>query len=94
MILDICGGQAGVVSEALAELPARNPVKLRLARIAARVGCCHLKRKRSRKCCSPGHAGQQKGDEFSVTPPSYRFDIAIEEDLIEEIARVHGYEQI
>ena len=35
-----------------------------------------------------------KGDEFSVTPPSYRFDIAIEEDLIEELARVHGYDNI
>jgi phenylalanyl-tRNA synthetase beta chain len=36
----------------------------------------------------------QNGDEFSVTPPSYRFDIEIEEDLIEEVARVHGYENI
>jgi phenylalanyl-tRNA synthetase beta chain len=37
---------------------------------------------------------QQQGEEFSVTPPSYRFDINIEEDLIEEVARVHGYENI
>src|SRR5512142_3449209 len=41
-----------------------------------------------------GMVYQQKGDEFAVTPPSYRFDIAIEEDLIEEVARVHGYENI
>jgi hypothetical protein len=34
------------------------------------------------------------GDDFIVTPPSYRFDIEIEEDLIEEIARLHGYENI
>jgi phenylalanyl-tRNA synthetase beta chain len=37
---------------------------------------------------------QRQGEDFSVTPPSYRFDIAIEEDLIEEVARVHGYENI
>lgn len=36
----------------------------------------------------------QNGDEFTVTPPSYRFDIEIEEDLIEEIARVYGFENI
>ena len=32
--------------------------------------------------------------EFRVTPPSYRFDIAIEEDLVEELARIHGYDRI
>jgi phenylalanyl-tRNA synthetase beta chain len=37
---------------------------------------------------------KQNGEEFQVTPPSYRFDIAIEEDLIEEVARVYGYEKI
>jgi phenylalanyl-tRNA synthetase beta chain len=37
---------------------------------------------------------QRQGDQFFVTPPSYRFDIAIEEDLIEEVARVYGYENI
>jgi phenylalanyl-tRNA synthetase beta chain len=31
---------------------------------------------------------------FRVTPPSFRFDIEIEEDLIEEIARIHGYDNI
>jgi phenylalanyl-tRNA synthetase beta chain len=41
-----------------------------------------------------GMTFRQQGDEFSVTPPSYRFDIVIEEDLIEEVARVHGYERI
>ena len=37
---------------------------------------------------------QLLGEEFIVTPPSYRFDIEIEEDLIEEVARVHSYEKI
>ena len=34
------------------------------------------------------------GDDFIVTPPSYRFDLAIEEDFIEEAARLYGYEHI
>ncbi|CAG0939050.1 partial phenylalanyl-tRNA synthetase beta chain, partial [Gallionellaceae bacterium] len=41
-----------------------------------------------------GMVFQRQGEEFSVTPPSYRFDITIEEDLIEEVARVYGYEKI
>jgi phenylalanyl-tRNA synthetase beta chain len=32
--------------------------------------------------------------EFRITPPTYRFDLAIEEDLIEELARIHGYDRI
>jgi phenylalanyl-tRNA synthetase beta chain len=94
LILDICGGQAGVVSEVLGELPARNPVKLRLPRIERVLGVSLEAQDISQMLLRLGMVVQQKGDEFSVTPPSYRFDIAIEEDLIEEIARVHGYERI
>lgn len=36
----------------------------------------------------------REGDTFSVTPPPYRFDIEIEEDLIEEVARIYGFENI
>jgi len=36
----------------------------------------------------------RQGDIFTVTPPSHRFDIAIEEDLVEELARLHGYDNI
>ena len=41
-----------------------------------------------------GQDGAGELESFVVTPPSYRFDIAIEEDLIEEIARVYGFERI
>ena len=37
---------------------------------------------------------RRRQDAFTVTPPSYRFDLAIEEDLIEEVARVYGFERI
>ncbi|RFC36702.1 MAG: phenylalanyl-tRNA synthetase beta subunit [Candidatus Nitrotoga sp. SPKER] len=94
LILNICGGQAGVLSEVLSELPVRNPVKLRLPRIGRVLGMALGAEEIAQMLLRLGMVVQQKGDEFSVTPPSYRFDIAIEEDLIEEIARVHGYERI
>ncbi len=47
------------------------------------------------KCLSEsGFEFVQRGDDFVVSPPSYRFDIEIEEDLIEELARLHGYNNI
>jgi phenylalanyl-tRNA synthetase beta chain len=96
LILDICGGSPGPVVEAVAaaHLPQRRPVRLRPAR-AARVlglelGGEHVRRLLGRL----GLAPRAEADAFMVTPPSYRFDIEIEEDLIEEIARLHGYDNI
>lgn len=94
LILDICGGQAGPVTEALGDLPARKPVKLRVARVQRVLGVALESSEIAQILSRLGMVALQQGDEFIVTPPSYRFDIAIEEDLIEELARVHGYEQI
>ena len=94
LILDICGGQAGAVTEALGNLPARNPVKLRVPRVKRVLGVSLEAEEIAQILSRLGMAFQLRNDEFSVTPPSYRFDIAIEEDLIEEVARVHGYERI
>jgi phenylalanyl-tRNA synthetase beta chain len=94
LILDICGGQAGAVAEAQGELPARHPVKLRTSRVHRVLGIALDTDAIESILSRLGMAFQRQGDAFSVTPPSYRFDIAIEEDLIEEVARVHGYEHI
>jgi phenylalanyl-tRNA synthetase beta chain len=94
LILDICGGQAGAVTEALGELPSRHPVKLRTSRVLRVLGVALKVDEIAQILSRLGMVFQQKGEEFSVTPPSYRFDIVIEEDLIEEVARVHGYENI
>jgi phenylalanyl-tRNA synthetase beta chain len=96
LILDICGGEAGAVTEVLGELPVRHPVKLRTSRVHRVLGVeldslailAILER------LGWASQSQVKGNDFSVTPPSYRFDIVIEEDLIEEVARVYGYENI
>jgi phenylalanyl-tRNA synthetase beta chain len=94
LILDICGGQAGAMTEVCGELPARHPVKLRTSRVHRVLGVAMDAEEIARILSSLGMVFQRHGDEFSVTPPSYRFDIAIEEDLIEEAARIYGYERI
>jgi len=94
LILDICGGQAGAVTEVLGALPARKPVKLRVTRVHRVLGVLLDADKIAEILISLGMKVGHNADEFSVIPPSYRFDIAIEEDLIEEVARVYGYEKI
>lgn len=94
LILDICGGQAGAVTEVCGELPARHPVKLRTSRVHRVLGIALHGDEIAQILSRLGMVFQRQGEEFSVTPPSYRFDIAIEEDLIEEVARVYGYEKI
>jgi phenylalanyl-tRNA synthetase beta chain len=94
LILDICDGQAEAVTEVLGELPARNPVKLRVPRVQRVLGVAIDADEIAQILSRLGMVFQHQGDEFFVTSPSYRFDIAIEEDLIEEVARVYGYEKI
>jgi len=94
LVLDICGGQAGPRNEALAELPRRQPVRLRSARVARVLGVAFSAELIGELFTRLDLAFTRNGDDFIVTPPSYRFDIEIEEDLIEEIARLHGYDNI
>ncbi|GAA5784901.1 phenylalanine--tRNA ligase subunit beta [Chitiniphilus shinanonensis] len=94
LILDLCGGEPGPVIEAVEPLPARPPVALRVSRVARVLGVAlpeaHIVSILERL----GLVVAADGDTLTVTPPSYRFDIQIEEDLIEEIARVYGYDNI
>ncbi len=100
LILDICGGSPGPVVEAVREdcLPKRTPVRLRAARAARVIGIPLGDEQIGRLIGGMGfpyvREGQGDGIVFTVTPPSWRFDIAIEEDLIEELARLHGYDNI
>ena len=94
LILDICGGAAGPVVEASADMPARNPVRLRTARAASVLGLPLSAGQIGGLFAGLGLPFTRDGDDFLVTPPSWRFDLEIEEDLIEEIARLHGYDNI
>jgi phenylalanyl-tRNA synthetase beta chain len=96
LILENCGGQPGPVVEAVApdHLPQRLPVTLRSARAAKVLGIVLPDERIESMLISLGLQVERVAGGFRVTPPSFRFDIEIEEDLIEEIARIHGYDNI
>ena len=96
LLLEIAGGSAGPVVEAVlaSELPQRKPVGLRHARLTRVLGIEVPRDAVSRILGALGMQVDATADGWQVVPPSWRFDIGIEEDLIEEVARIHGYEQI
>jgi phenylalanyl-tRNA synthetase beta chain len=94
LLLDICGGRAGPVGECVAELPPRRPIVLRLPRMQRVVGIAFDAERVEADLRALGTVVERQGDSFVVTPPSFRFDLAIEEDLIEEAVRLYGYDNI
>jgi phenylalanyl-tRNA synthetase beta chain len=96
LIIDICGGHPGPVVEAVApdHLPQRTPVRLHLPRVTRVLGIELGHAQIEKLVAGMSFAYVRENDDLVVTPPSYRFDIVIEEDLIEEIARIHGYDNI
>ena len=94
MILETCGGQAGPVDDQILNVPVRKPVRMRLARAMQVIGIPLTNDIVADVFKRLGFEFKQEGDVFVVSPPSYRFDIEIEEDLIEEVARMYGFENI
>ena len=91
LILEICGGQAGPLNDVVARLPARAPVTLRVARAAKVIGMPVTQEECAGVMKRLGLAYTEGEGTLTVTPPSWRFDIQIEEDLIEEVVRVIGF---
>ena len=94
LVLDICGGEAGPVDDHVVRLPATKPVVLRVARASKVIGMSVTQAQCAevfQRLQLPFLEGQ---GELTVTPPSWRFDLQIEEDLIEEVIRVLGYSQL
>ncbi|MFT3733910.1 MAG: phenylalanine--tRNA ligase subunit beta [Rhodocyclaceae bacterium] len=96
LLIEICGGEAGPVQEAVsaADLPVRRAVSVRPARVRQVLGIDVDEARMLAIFALLGMQVSKQGEVLAVTPPSYRFDIAIEEDLIEEVARVIGYDNI
>ncbi|KAA6130953.1 phenylalanine--tRNA ligase subunit beta [Cupriavidus cauae] len=98
LILQICGGQAGPVDDQAVNLPQRPPVRLRVVRAERVLGIALNPAEIAdvfQRLGLPFTQGEgAEGTVFEVTPPSYRFDLEIEEDLIEEVARIYGFERI
>jgi phenylalanyl-tRNA synthetase beta chain len=97
LILAIAGGRAGPAQlvELPAELPRRAGIELRSARIARLLGAPVAAAEVAQRLGALGMTVETLGKEhWRVTPPSWRFDINIEADLIEELARLGGYDAI
>ncbi len=96
LLVEIAGGQPGPVIERVAEqyLPERSPVRLRRARLAMLLGHEVPDEEIERILEGLGIRLAPSDEGWEAVPPSHRFDIAIEADLIEEVARVHGYDRL
>ncbi|MEB3753655.1 phenylalanine--tRNA ligase subunit beta [Acinetobacter sp. MD2(2019)] len=97
LIQDLAGGEFGPISvaEQAAELPTRQEIALTQAQVDAllgyRVDAEFIADALTRLGCI---VTVKAAGEWLVVPPSHRYDMAIYQDLIEEVARIHGYDNI
>ncbi len=96
LLLEIVGGQAGPVREALSaeHLPGQHDILLRRERIRRLLGFVPDDEQISDILTRLGARLRTHAEGWWVTPPSYRFDLSIEADLIEEVGRVFGYDNL
>lgn len=94
LVLEICGGRAGPVTEAPGNLPSRSPVTVRPAQVRRLLGYEVADADMLAIVERLGCKATRSADALAVSPPSWRFDLEIEADIVEEVARVHGYEHV
>jgi len=96
LLADIAGGKPGpaVLTQVETQQPKRPSVTLRAERVASLLGVQIPRTEIDDILRRLGMQVAGAGDVLGVIPPSHRFDIAIEQDLIEEIGRIHGYDEI
>ncbi|MGV6989271.1 phenylalanine--tRNA ligase subunit beta [Testudinibacter sp. P80/BLE/0925] len=96
LLIEICGGNAGEICEvaSAAHLPQIQAVSLRRSKLDSLLGHHIADETVTDILTRLGFAVVFADDVWTVTPTSWRFDIEIEEDLIEEVARIYGYNSI
>jgi phenylalanyl-tRNA synthetase beta chain len=94
LILDVCGGEPAAMDDQLVNLPESKPVSLRVARAAKVIGMPVTQEQCASVLERLGLPVSASAGVLTVTPPSWRFDLQIEEDLIEEVIRVLGYQTL
>jgi phenylalanyl-tRNA synthetase beta chain len=97
LMLEICGGETGpvVIQESAEHLPAPATIKLRDAHLAQQLGVVIGSAEIDDILARLGLTFVSRDDEGSTwVAPSWRFDIAIEQDLVEEVARIYGYNNL
>ncbi len=96
LLTEIAGGEPGPVIERVAQdqIPSRAPVALRRDRLAVLLGHNVPDEEVERILAGLGMTIEATHEGWQATPPSHRFDIALEVDLIEEVARIYGYDRL
>jgi len=96
LLVEICGGEHGpiTVAERAADTPRRTPVRMRRTRASALLGTAVPDRRIEQLLERLEMKVERDPEGWHVTPPAFRFDITIEEDLIEEVGRMIGYDEI
>ncbi len=96
LITSVTGSKAGqiVAIQSAEQLPSRAPIDLPIAKVSEVIGIIIDTEVMTRILTQLGFNVVQQDEVLSCTPPSYRFDMSIKEDLIEEIARIYGYDNI
>ncbi|WP_141288453.1 phenylalanine--tRNA ligase subunit beta, partial [Ideonella azotifigens] len=94
LVQEICGGEAGPIDDQQPAMPVREPVTLRVARACKVIGMPVTQAECASVFQRLGLPFVEGDGTLTVTPPSWRFDITLEEDLIEEVVRILGYERL
>jgi phenylalanyl-tRNA synthetase beta chain len=94
LIIDICGGEPGPIDDHTPNLPKRKAVVLRVERAAKVIGMPVTQVQCEAVMQRLGLPFKSEAGRITVTPPTWRFDLQIEEDLIEEVIRVLGYQTL
>ncbi|MDC0127816.1 phenylalanine--tRNA ligase subunit beta [Methylophilaceae bacterium] len=94
LIVEFCGGECSNILDIESNLPKREPIKLRTKKVSDIMGLALKDNDIKSVLDKLNLIYSQNKDHFLITPPSFRFDLSIEEDLVEEIIRIYGYNNI
>lgn len=94
LVMEICGGEPGPMDDQTLALPERKPVTLRVARAAKVIGMPLTQAQCADAFTRLALPFTEGEGILTVTPPPSRFDLLIEEDLIEEVIRVIGFNEL
>ena len=94
LIIEFCGGECSNILNIESNLPKRELIKLRTKKVSDIMGVVLKESDIKSVLDKLNLTHSQNNDVFLITPPSFRFDLSIEEDLVEEVIRIYGYNNI